>query len=91
MTPTDQIRCILEQTFEPTILQIEDDSWKHAGHAGAKESGGGHFTIHIQAHAFTDVSRLQSHRKINQALASLFGPVIHALSIHASAPESTQP
>jgi len=77
-----QIRRALQQAFDPRILQIEDESWKHAGHAGARESGGGHYVVRIGAAALAGKSRLQSHRMINQVLAPLFPSVIHALSIH---------
>ncbi len=78
---TEQISQLLEQAFQPQSLRIEDESWKHAGHAGARESGGGHFVVHISAPAFAGKSRLQCHRMINQTLQPLFPSVIHALSI----------
>jgi len=79
---TELIRQTLQQAFQPTLLQIEDESWKHAGHAGVRESGGGHFVVRIAAQALTGKSRLQCHRMIHQVLAPLFPSVIHALSIH---------
>ncbi|HEX9802041.1 MAG TPA: BolA/IbaG family iron-sulfur metabolism protein, partial [Gammaproteobacteria bacterium] len=44
------IRERLESAFSPTLLEIVDDSHKHAGHAGAR--GGGHFVVHIVAGQF---------------------------------------
>jgi len=83
MTQTcDTIKRLLEQAFQPQSLNIEDESWKHAGHAGARESGGGHFIVHIAAHQFDGLSRSQSHRLVYKALAPLFPKAIHALSIH---------
>lgn len=79
---SDKIHAILTQAFSPSALQVEDESWKHAGHDGAKESGGGHFIIHITAAIFADRPRIACHRMINQALKDEFGPTIHALSIH---------
>lgn len=84
MSPrSDKIHAILTQVFSPSALQVEDESWKHAGHEGAKESGGGHFVVHITAAIFADRPRITCHRMINQALKDQFGPTIHALSIHA--------
>ncbi len=80
---SDKIHAILTQAFQPSSLQVEDESWKHAGHAGAKESGGGHFVVHITAAAFSGKSRIACHRMINHTLKGEFGEVIHALSIHA--------
>jgi len=79
---SDKIHAILTQVFSPNALQVEDESWKHAGHAGVKESGGGHFVVHITAAIFADKSRIACHRMINQALKNEFGPTIHALNIH---------
>jgi len=78
---TERIHTLLTDAFQPHNLSIEDESWKHAGHAGVKEHGGGHYLVIIAATAFSDKSRLQCHRLINQALASLFPEKIHALSI----------
>jgi len=80
-TTADNIRHLLESAFEPSQLHIEDESCKHAGHAGAKEHGGGHFIIQITSEKFEGMSRPQSHRRIYQALDSLFPAKIHALSI----------
>ncbi|MDQ6968434.1 MAG: BolA family protein [Mariprofundaceae bacterium] len=83
MSPrSDKIHAILTQAFSPSSLQVEDESWKHAGHAGVKESGGGHFVVHISAEVFSAKPRIACHRMINQALKDQFGPMIHALSIH---------
>ena len=80
---SDRICDILLLAFNPKSLHVEDESWKHAGHAGVKESGGGHFVVHITAEIFADKSRIACHRMINQALKDEFGSIIHALSIHA--------
>jgi len=80
---SDEIHKLLMQAFNPSALQVEDESWKHAGHAGAKESGGGHYVVHITAEQFSSKSRITCHRMVNQVLKDKFGPMIHALSIHA--------
>lgn len=78
----ETIRQLLEKKFQPQSLRIEDESWKHAGHAGVQEHGGGHYIIHIKSACFSGLARSQSHRMIYRALASLFPSAIHALSIH---------
>jgi BolA protein len=83
----EKICHLLETAFQPEDLQIEDESWKHAGHAGVKESGGGHFIVHITSKKFVGKGRPQCHRLVYDALNSLFPATIHALSIHAKAPE----
>jgi len=82
------IRHTLEAEFSPESIQIEDESWKHAGHAGAKESGGGHFIVQVNAAAFNGLSRMQSHRKVMQALKPLFPATIHAVSIKTEGRET---
>jgi len=82
----NSIEALLAQALQPQSLQVEDESWKHAGHAGAKESGGGHFVVHIASAHFSGLSRSQCHRMIYRALGELFPADIHALSIHISHP-----
>jgi len=82
------IHTLLEQAFAPLSLQVEDDSWKHAGHAGAQASGGGHFVVHIASKHFAELSRSQCHRLIYRVLGELFPADIHALSIHIDSPDN---
>jgi len=87
-TLCNSIYARLEAAFEPLSLQVEDESWKHAGHAGVKESGGGHFVVHIASKHFSGLSRSQSHRMIYRSLGNLFPAEIHALSIHIIASDN---
>jgi len=87
MSRAQQIHKILEQAFKPDSLEIGDESWKHAGHTGVRERGGGHFVVHIVAACFTGKSRLERHRMVNAALEDAFRGDIHALSIKAQSPE----
>ena len=76
-----RLRMALEQALHPTVLEIRDDSARHAGHAGARE--GGHFHVTIAAAAFNGQTQVQRHRMIYAAAAELMGRDIHALSIDA--------
>lgn len=78
------IRESLEKTFNPSSLEIIDDSHMHAGHASA--GGAGHFTVKITAEAFAGKMPLQRHRMIFAALDELMQSEIHALTIEANAP-----
>lgn len=73
----------LEKSLAPTQLDIEDESYLHAGHAGAKD-GRGHFVVTISADAFTGQSLLKRHRLVYQALGDLMQTDIHALTIKAT-------
>jgi BolA protein len=83
-TRVDRLRAALEAALAPSLLEIRDDSAKHAGHAGARE--GGHFHVTIAAAAFVGLSAVQRHRMVYAAAAELMGRDIHALSIDARAP-----
>ena len=80
------IRTRLTEAFEPSILDIVDESHKHAGHPGAAQ-GGGHFLLTIESRAFIGKSPLQRHRMVYAALGDLMEREIHALSITARAPQ----
>jgi len=79
----------LRSAFQAVQLNIEDESYLHAGHAGAA-SGGGHFKLTIVAPEFEGMSKVARHRAIYAALNKHFPASIHALTILAFTPsEST--
>ncbi len=75
---------ILREHFQPSALEVIDDSHLHAGHAGAGK--GGHYRVVIVAEAFKGQTSLKKHRMIYDALSSHWHGNIHALSIRASCP-----
>jgi BolA protein len=87
MSTVELIRTRLA-TLEPTQLEIQDDSAKHAGHAGAKE--GGHYAVRIVAPCFAGLSTMQRHRLVYDAVGDLPQQRIHALSITAKTPNEIQ-
>jgi len=82
----ERIRASLEAALRPTLLQIEDDSARHAGHAGAA-GGGGHYRVRVVAEAFMGKPPLARHRMVYDALGQLMGTAVHAISINAQTPE----
>jgi BolA family transcriptional regulator, general stress-responsive regulator len=86
MQMRDRIAAKLAKAFAPERLDVIDDSHKHAGHAGAREGGETHFTIHIVSRAFRGKSRLERHRIIYEALTGELADGVHALAIRAAAP-----
>lgn len=72
--------------LEPLTLHIEDESHHHVGHAGARE--GGHFRVDIIATVFSGKNTLARHRLVYDAAGDLMQGRIHALAIHARAPET---
>jgi len=71
--------------LQPLQVDIVDDSHRHAGHAGARE--GGHYQVTIVAAAFSGKNTLARHRLVHEAVGDLKRSGIHALVIHARAPE----
>ncbi|TXI46586.1 BolA family transcriptional regulator [Methylophilus sp.] len=69
------------QALAPDLLEIQDDSDLHRGHAG--NTGGGHFTITVKSSLFSGKSQIMRHRMIYQCLQDLMPHRIHALSIQA--------
>ena len=78
------IRSKLNAAFAPEGLTVENESARHAGHAGAGSDT--HFRVTIVSLAFEGKPRLERHRMVNAALASELAGGVHALAIHASAP-----
>ena len=76
----------LAEAFQPTRLEVVDDSARHAGHAGAQPGGESHFNVVIVAPSFEGQSRIQRQRSIHTALSEELAGPVHALSIKAFAP-----
>jgi len=76
----------LTQAFAPQRLEVEDDSARHAGHAGAPQGGETHFNVRMAAAAFEGMSRLARSRAVHEALAEEFSGGLHALSLTLRAP-----
>ncbi|MDQ1093581.1 BolA protein [Xanthomonas sacchari] len=80
-----RIRAALEAAFAPQALEVEDDSHRHAGHAGARD-GRGHFNVRVVSTAFAGMAPLSRHRAVYAALGEMMQTDIHALSIRAEVP-----
>lgn len=83
---TESLKRKLAATFSPIRLEIEDDSARHAGHAGARAGGESHFIVTIEAAAFAGASRIERQRMVHKALAEELSGPVHALSVKAFAP-----
>lgn len=76
----------LEAEFNPSQIDLVDESEKHRGHAGHREGGESHFRLTIISSSFEGQSRLQRQRAINHVLADELVDQVHALSISAKTP-----
>jgi BolA protein len=86
---TEQLERKLTDAFAPARLQVDDDSARHAGHAGAGQGGESHFNVVIESARFEGVSRIQRQRMVYAALAEELAGPVHALSVKALAPGET--
>jgi len=85
MNLADSIQARLA-ALEPTSFELQDESAQHLGHAGWKP-GGSHFRLIIVSPRFAGLDRLSRHRMVYDALGPLIRNDIHALAIHALAPD----
>ena len=83
MDRSSLIRKALEEAFKPAWLELIDDSASHAGHAGAVQSGGGHFYATIVSDVFEGKNPVQRHQLVYRALGDLMRTEVHAISIKA--------
>lgn len=81
MRVADEIEAKLRAAFEPTEIEVVDDSASHAGHAGAPDGGQSHFNVRIRAAAFAGQSRIAKHRAVHAALGPDLIGRIHALAL----------
>ncbi|MCU0951265.1 MAG: BolA family transcriptional regulator [Burkholderiaceae bacterium] len=84
----DRIRERL-QALSPLLIEVIDDSAKHAGHEGAK-SGGGHYRLHLVSARFAGLPRLARHRLVYDALDTLMRRDVHALAMTLLAPDEVR-
>ena len=76
----------LTTAFQPSRLEIENDSARHAGHAGANPNGESHFNVTIESAAFAGTPKVARQRMVYRALADELAGPLHALSVKALAP-----
>lgn len=87
----DRLHTTLTTTFAPTVLEIQDDSARHAGHSGAQPGGQSHYNVLLVSTAFQGLSRVARSRVVHAALQAEFGPAeqggMHALALTLRTPQ----
>ena len=84
MRVEEEIRQKLIDTFQPSELEVLDESEQHRGHAGFQEGGESHFRVKIASAAFGEMSRIARHRAVHDALGKPLIGRIHALALEIS-------
>ena len=87
MSVAETIRQKLTARFAPVRLEIEDESQRHAGHAGARPEGETHFSVTLVSAVFIGESRVARQRLVYQTLAAELATRVHALSLTTLAPD----
>lgn len=85
MHTADLLREKLSAALSPSVLEIEDDSARHRGHAGAA-GGGGHFNVYVVAAAFDGKGLVARHRLVYEILADEMKGPVHALALRTLTP-----
>lgn len=80
------IRAKLSNALTPLLLEIVDESAKHAGHAGARPGGQTHFALKIISRSFDGLSRVERQRKVYGLLEEEFAVGLHALALQTLTP-----
>jgi BolA protein len=81
-----RIKAKLTVGLDPISLAIEDESHRHAGHAGAREGGQTHYRIKVASARFAGKGRLERHRMVYALLADEIAQGVHALALQTLAP-----
>jgi len=78
----EALAAALRAQLAPEQLQVLDESWQHAGHAGANGTGSGtHFRVRIAAPPLRGKPRVAQHRLIYAALQPFIDQGLHAIAI----------
>ena len=86
-TVAERLREKLEAGFAPAALEIEDESFRHAGHSGAREGGESHFRVRIVSDTFAGLSRVERQRRVYAAVKEEIAAGLHALALTTLTPE----
>ena len=86
MIMQERIVARLTAELDPVVLDVIDESDRHAGHAGAREGGGTHDRGRVVSAQFERRSRVERHRLVYDLLAAEFADGLHALALIAKAP-----
>ena len=94
MTVADTMRQKLTAAFAPQVLEVRDESARHAGHAGATREDGSHgethFHVRLVSAAFEGLSRVERPRRIHAVLEQELKATVRALSLALLTPSEAQ-
>lgn len=84
------IEAKLQAALNPLGLEIVDESARHAGHAGVRESGGDsgetHFRLMIVSRVFEGKSRVARQRLVYEVLSHELASGVHSVAMTTLTP-----
>ena len=85
MKVADSISQKIQEAFQPTLLQVDNESHMHSG-----PRTDSHFKLVVVAEHFQGMSKVKRHQQLYKLLhTELQGPV-HALALHLYSPSEWQ-
>ncbi len=88
-----RMRARIGERFAPLRLELDDESARHAGHAGVRDADGGgetHYALLVVSDAFAGLGRVQRSRLVHEALENEFAGGLHALSLTLRTPSEQE-
>lgn len=89
MSRIDELQRRIAGALGADVVEVQDDSAKHRGHAGAR-GGAGHYTVVVVASRFDGMGRVDRHRAVYDAVGDMIPHQVHALAVRAYTPEEWQ-
>src|SRR5260370_31473435 len=87
----ERIVARLTEALDPILVEVVDESDRHAGHPGAREGGGTHYRARIVSERFAGLGRVARHRLVFRLLTPPLADRLHALPIVSDAPRERPP
>lgn len=81
MSVTKRIETKLQAAFDPTRLEVVNESHLHASHAGSPGTGESHFKVLIKSSKFAGLSKVDAQRAVMTSLKEELAGPVHALSL----------
>lgn len=90
LSRASRMRQKLQSALEASVLEIDDVSYQHAGHAAVRDNANEtHFNLKIVSPKFEGQSLVKRHRLVYDLLDDELKSGLHAVSIVAKTPKES--
>lgn len=83
MSRQETIQAMIQEHFEPMLVEVVDESHMHSVPEGAES----HFKVTLVSSMFDNQTPIQRHRAVNAILSDELAGGIHALALHTMTPQ----